>query len=100
MTQTIAPPPSLLFRPAAVAAELRFATVRPMAVAQELVAHHTAPAIDPTAPDDGATIESHVASGHVLETGDTGVAVRDLQRRLDRLGYGVAIDGQLGPSYQ
>ena len=85
-----------MFRP--VAAELRFATVRPMAVAQEIVAPQTAPAIDPTAPDDGATIEMHIASGRVLETGDTGVAVRDLQRRLERLGYGLAIDGQLGPS--
>lgn len=97
MTLTIARPP-VLFRPPAVAAEVRFATVRPLAVAEQFVATATAPSIDPTAPDDGATVEAQVAAGDVLETGDDGVAVRDLQRRLARLGYGVAIDGQFGPS--
>lgn len=94
---TIAPPPSL-FRVPPVASELRLATVRTSAVADQLIAHDTAPAVDATAVDDGATVESAVGTGDVLETGDTGSAVRNLQRRLDRLGYGVAIDGQLGPS--
>jgi len=97
VTTTISPPPSL-FRTTAVPAELRVATVRQSAVAQQLVAHHTAPSVDPTAPDASATVETQIAAGDVLENGDHGVAVRDLQRRLDRLGYGVAIDGQFGPS--
>jgi len=102
VTTTIALPPSLLRLPA-IAAEVRPATVRPVSagpqgVAFEVAVAATAPAVDPSALDDGATVETQVGAGDVLENGDRSVAVHDLQRRLNRLGYGAAIDGQFGQS--
>lgn len=69
-----------------------------MTVAHHIESHDVAPGVDPGSPGDGATVETQVAAGDVLETGDRGDAVRNLQRRLDRLGFDVAIDGELGPS--
>jgi peptidoglycan hydrolase-like protein with peptidoglycan-binding domain len=97
VTTTIAPPPSF-FRLPAVAAEVRAPVHAPVLIAHHVRGDSTAPDVDPTAADAGATVESHVAGGDVLEAGDTGSAVRNLQRRLDRLGYPVGVDGQLGPA--
>jgi peptidoglycan hydrolase-like protein with peptidoglycan-binding domain len=53
-----------------------------------------APALD-EAPADGS-LEGAVTSGDILETGDRGPAVRDLQRRLARLGHVIGVDGAFG----
>jgi peptidoglycan hydrolase-like protein with peptidoglycan-binding domain len=50
-----------------------------------------------SSPATSTTIESAVVSGDVLETGDQGPAVRDVQRRLTRLGYRLSADGGFGP---
>lgn len=44
-----------------------------------------------------SSAESAISSGDILETGDQGAAVRDVQRRLNRLGYPLSADGGFGP---
>ncbi len=94
MPTTISLPPPLP-RPDRPA-EVRPALPQPATVAFATTPS-TAPAVFPQA-EDGATVETAVAGGDVLETGDRGAAVRDLQRRLNRLGYAVGVDGALGPA--
>ena len=44
-----------------------------------------------------ATVERAVLADDILERGDSGAVVRDLQSRLGVLGYGVHVDGAFGP---
>ena len=44
-----------------------------------------------------ATVERAVLADDILERGDSGAVVRDLQGRLGVLGYAVRVDGAFGP---
>ena len=95
------PPPPMNF--AAVAAEERVSHTEDERVADPDDARLELGRMAFVAPSVGAvpatstTIENAVASGDVLETGDQGPAVRDVQRRLTRLGYPLSADGGFGP---
>ena len=96
------PMPSVAPPPPALLSLLRPVEVRPAAplTVNEAFANSssTAPDIATASTAATATVESAVVAGDILELGDQGLAVRDLQRRLNRLGYSVGVDSTLGPA--
>ena len=93
------PPPPLTITP--IAAEERVSSSEETRNANASVARAELGLMAFVAPNVGpatsGTIESAVATGDVLERGDQGPAVRDVQRRLTRLGYPLSADGGYGP---
>ncbi len=96
-TMTVTAPPS----PPPVLPTTMPRPTAPTAVASSLGAEAAfgAPAIGAAAEASlaQATVERAVLADDVLERGDSGAVVRDLQGRLGVLGYAVRVDGAFGP---
>jgi peptidoglycan hydrolase-like protein with peptidoglycan-binding domain len=97
MTLTTPPPPALppvlpTITPRPLGATMLAATL------QAEVAF-AAPAVgaEAEAASAAATVERAVLADDILERGDSGAVVRDLQTRLGVLGYAVHVDGAFGP---